>query len=140
MISLKSQLARLPRFLAICLLAAICTVAIAYVFFKTSSVRVVNQSTVPISDIRVELGGKEFWTGSLAPGESHMSFGSVNRDGYIVIAFRKDSVAYKRVFTHVTTYFPGHHQLTITPVLKVECSSTDAECADLTERWALPAN
>jgi hypothetical protein len=109
--------------------------AVAYAVFRTSSVRVDNDAAVQVSVIRVELGGKVFWEGSLAPGQSHRTFGVVPDDGYIVLVFKSDAEEHKRTFSSVTTLYPGHHKLTITPDLDVTCSSTSADCVDLTKRW-----
>lgn len=99
--------------------------------------RVENQSAFQITEIRLELGKKMFWTGSLAPGQSHRAFGTVSRDGYITIEFHKDAVAHRRIFSYVTTLFPDHHTLTITPELEIQCSSVVADCTDLAKRPSL---
>lgn len=131
------QIRNRRRLLTMCVAVATLLLTVTYVLFRTSSVRVDNQSAIQVSAIRVELGEKVFWTGSLAAGQSHRSFGTVPKDGYITIEFRIGAEVHRRIFSAVTTMFPGHHELTITPELDIKCASNSADCVDLTSRWNL---
>lgn len=125
------------RLLTIGVAVFVLLLAVTYVIFRTSSVRVDNQSAMQISAIKVKLGEKVIWTGSLAAGQAHRAFGTVVEDGYIVIELKRGAVEERRIFSSVTTMYPGHHELIITPEFQIKCASTSADCVDLTQRWNL---
>jgi hypothetical protein len=110
------------RWLVICTAAAATAIGVVFLSYRTSTVLVENQSDVSVSEIRVELGGETFWSGALAPGESHREFGFAKPDdlGSLVVSFSAKGARHERDFPSGFTSGGSHHRLKITPTLEVE--------------------
>jgi hypothetical protein len=112
------------------------TISTVYLFWRTSTVLVENQTGVRLSDVHIELGGDAFWTGTLAPGESHREFGFVkpNDIGGLVISFSSNGTTVQREFSSGFLLSGEHHELRILPSFEVECewtnSGPEASCGD----------
>ena len=93
-----------------------------YFFYRTSTVLVENKSNISVSDIWIQLNGETFWSGALAPGDSHREFGFAKPDdvGSLVISFSSKGIRHEREFPSGFTSWGNNHRLRITPTLDVE--------------------
>jgi hypothetical protein len=110
------------RLLITCLVASVIAIVVICLLFRTSIVLVENQSNVHISDVRIAINGQAFWSGTLAPGETHREFGLVKSDdkGVLTISFSARGERRERSFPSGFLSLGNRHQLKIQSTLDVE--------------------
>jgi hypothetical protein len=87
--------------------------------YLVTEVRVVNESSVTLTEVQVTMAGKEIWSGPIAAGERRTLYGLPSNDGTIGISFEASGQSAHTEFGYVTPGAAENYKVVVLPSLEV---------------------